>query len=109
MVELIDNGRVIAYKPPSNIIADYASDNKSSSKISEERVEMEEEIDPNNLQFRCSSWQQFKVLFRRASKQIYNDKVKVINISLLTSIFQLQSFCRITFHFEFPCTFSLVS
>lgn len=81
MVELIDNGRVIAYKPPSNLIDkfdEYASiDGKSSSKISEERVEMEEEIDPSNLKFQCSSWQQFTILFRRASKQIYNDKVKV--------------------------------
>jgi hypothetical protein len=86
MVELIDNGRVIAYKPSSNFIDkyndEYASDGKTSSKISEERVEMEEEIDPNNLQFQCSSWEQFTVLFRRASKQIYNNKVKVMQISL---------------------------
>lgn len=88
MVELIDNGRVIAYKPSSNFIDKYnsddyaSSDGKTSSKISEERVEMEEEIDPNNLKFQCSSWQQFTVLFRRASKQIYNNKVKVMQISL---------------------------
>lgn len=82
MVELIDNGRVLSYKPSSNIIDryeniyDYNVDGRNESV---EMQQMEEEVDPNNLKFKCSSWQQFVVLFKRASKQIYNNKVKLVN------------------------------
>jgi hypothetical protein len=85
MVELIDNGRVINYKPPSNLIEkihDNAIDrggNQFKAENVELKQQMEEEINPKNLKFKCSTWQQFCVLFRRASKQIYCNKVKKLN------------------------------
>lgn len=81
MVELIDNGRIINYKPSSKIIEkihDNAMD-RYGNQFNVENVElkqMEEEINPKNLKFKCSGWQQFCVLFRRASKQIYYNKVR---------------------------------
>lgn len=87
MVELIDNGRLLSYKPSPNIIDRYEkiydynidSNNEGDENKSVEKQQMEEEIDPNNLKFKCSSWQQFVVLFKRASKQIYNNKVKLLD------------------------------
>lgn len=82
MVELIDNGRVINYKPSSNFI-EKINDNvidRNGNQFGAENVElkqMEEEINPKNLKFKCSSWQQFCVLFRRASKQIYFNQVRI--------------------------------
>lgn len=40
--------------------------------------QFEEEINPSNLQFKCSGWEQFTVLFRRLSKQMYRNKVKYV-------------------------------
>ena len=34
-----------------------------------------EEINVDQLKAKCSSWQQFSILFRRSSKQIYRNKV----------------------------------
>jgi hypothetical protein len=77
MVETIDNGRIIDWKPPTRICdryeKPYNGDRKQSAES--ELSHFEEEINPNNLKYKCSSWQQFGVLFRRASKQIYNNKV----------------------------------
>lgn len=78
MVELIDNGRVVDWKPSRAIQDKYETNNYHDRKLSCENPQLpqfEEEINPNNLKFKCSSWQQFCVLFRRASKQIYNNKV----------------------------------
>lgn len=77
MVEHIDNGRRISYKPSSNIIEQYDKifDYKIDEVEKKDIIQMEEELDSNNLKFKCTSWQQFIVLFRRASKQIYNNKV----------------------------------
>ena len=94
MVELIDNGRVLSYKPSPNIIDryekiyDYNIDksNDGDEKKTMEKQQMEEEIDPNNLKFKCSSWQQFVVLFKRASKQIYSNKVKLLALVKLLLI-----------------------
>ncbi|KAG5676197.1 hypothetical protein PVAND_006046 [Polypedilum vanderplanki] len=76
MVEMIDNGRIVDWKPQSKISDSYENsynaDRKQSSEL--DYSQFEEEINPNNLEYKCSSWQQFSVLFRRASKQIYNNK-----------------------------------
>lgn len=91
MVELIDNGRVLRYKPSINIIDrydkiyDYQIDKVDEKKSGEETMQtMEEEIDPKNLKFKCSTWQQFVVLFRRASKQIYNNMVRISIFNFVT-------------------------
>jgi hypothetical protein len=84
MVELIDNGRVISWKPSNKICEQYDtlhftegySERKHSNASNREKyLEFDEEINPKNLQFKCSGWEQFCILFRRASRQIYNDKV----------------------------------
>lgn len=126
MVELIDNGRIIDWKPSVKILDRYekiyshqvstssnTSSNKANRKCSSENTEcsqFEEEINPNNLKFKCSSWQQFVVLFRRASKQIYNNKVGCFTFifnNVRLKIFLL--LYRIISCFEFPCTFFWVS
>lgn len=78
MVELIDNGRVIDWKPYNAIQDKYENHydhNRNQCNDTPHLAQFEEEINPNNLKFKCSSFEQFWVLFRRTSKQIYNDKV----------------------------------
>ncbi|KAL7045267.1 hypothetical protein ACKWTF_002182 [Chironomus riparius] len=76
MIEFIDNGRVIDWKP-SNAIQDKYEErydhNRNQCNEPTHLLQFEEEINPNNLKFKCSSFEQFLVIFRRTSKQIYND------------------------------------
>lgn len=77
MVDLIDNGRVISYKPSADIQDRYVKMYNFNNRVIDNREfqPFEEEINPLNLKFKCSGWQQFQILFRRASKQIYRNKV----------------------------------
>lgn len=111
MVETIDNGRVIDWKPPMSILDQY-DENLIERKQAIEKQELskfEEEINPNNLKFKCSSWQQFSVLFRRASKQIYSNKVSDENlfsknkIKNLLYITELSSSSDNNAHFSWTC------
>lgn len=110
MVELIDNGRINCYKPPSHIIEKIdknfidRNDNQFNAN-SNDLKQMEDEIDPKNLKFKCSSWQQFCVLFRRASRQIYCNKVSIFK-TMKKLFFKYKFFfvTRVTYPFEFLCT-----
>jgi len=78
MIEFIDNGRVIDWKPSNAILDKYEKHydyNRNQCHEATHVSQFEEEIDPNNLKFKCSSFEQFLVIFRRTSKQIYNDRV----------------------------------
>jgi hypothetical protein len=77
MVELIDNGRVV-WKPSNNDPKEALKACKINvDNNDDDLIQFEEEINPNNLKFKCSSFEQFSILFRRASKQIYSNKVKI--------------------------------
>lgn len=67
--------------------------------------QFEEEINPSNLQFKCSGWEQFTVLFRRCSKQMYRNKVKLF--TNMTGHLQKMVIYRIILRFDSTCTFSL--
>ena len=78
MVEFMDNGHVVDWKPSSAILDRYEKHydyNRNQCFEVAHVQQFEEEINPNNLKFKCSSWEQFQVIFRRTSKQIYNDWV----------------------------------
>lgn len=77
MTEFIDNGRVISWKPSADIQDRYTSKYNYSKNTQEDFSQFEEEINPSNLKMKCSSFQQFLVLFRRASKQIYRNRVRL--------------------------------
>lgn len=75
MVEMIDNGRVTSWRPSDDTHDRYK---KLYNFIEyQEFPQFEEEINPSNLQFKCSGWEQFTILFRRLSKQMYRNKVKL--------------------------------
>lgn len=80
MVEYIDNGRVINWQPSADIQDRYTKiyKFKNCAYNCQEFAHFDEEINPNNLKFKCSGWQQFSILFRRVSKQIYRNKVSVV-------------------------------
>ena len=82
MVAAVDNGRVYRWKPQSTTPNDPLSiesfvmidgQNNNNNLIS--IVPFMEEINMDHLKAKCSSWQQFSILFRRTSKQIYRNKV----------------------------------
>jgi hypothetical protein len=81
MVDLIDNGRVIDWKPTNAIQDKYEIHydyNRNHFNEVTHLPQFEEEINPNNLKFKCSSFEQFLVIFRRTSKKIYNDMVCIM-------------------------------
>lgn len=80
MVEHIDNGHVINWKPSANVQDRYEKhcNFKHNVCASQQFPQFEEEINPDNLKFKCSSWQQFCVLIRRESQHIYRNKVRLI-------------------------------
>lgn len=91
MVELIDNGRVLKWEPSDNEHDRY--EKLYNYEHDEELTKFEEEINPNNLKFKCSNFEQFLILFRRASKQIYRNKVTFQrNFLLLIESFKLNTF-----------------
>lgn len=75
MVETIDNGRVLNWKPSTDKHGANPKIYGDMSDIDDEFCQFEEEINPNNLKYKCSVFEQFTILFRRASKQIYRNKV----------------------------------
>lgn len=79
MVEYIDNGRVITWKPTAEIQDRYVKMYNFNNNVydSQEFPQIDEEINPNNLQFKCSGFEQFSILFRRVSKQTYRNKVNL--------------------------------
>ena len=77
---MIDNGRVITWQPSEGLKDRYIKMYNFNNKKTEEYQDFsqfEEEINPYNLKFKCSSWQQFLILFRRSSQQIYRNKVVI--------------------------------
>jgi hypothetical protein len=97
MIETIDNGRVSSWEPANNDCYIKVNREKSFSMF-------EEEINPNNLKFKCSAFEQFMILFRRSSKQIYRNRVscsaKVFNLILI------ENFPRVISTLEYTCTSS---
>jgi hypothetical protein len=83
LVQLIDNGRVLSWKPPvddnNKYLKIYNTDTSQNSNF----LQFEEEINPNNLKFKCSAMEQFSILFKRSSKQIYRNKVSEVYPTLL--------------------------
>lgn len=60
----------------------------------------EEQINPSNLQFKCSGWEQFTILFRRLSKQMYRNKVRFFRwwMSTTFKMVNLQNYLAIRFY-----------
>jgi hypothetical protein len=69
MIEAMDNGRVTSWEPANKYLSNYIKPDEKSFTM------FEEEINPKNLTFRTSAFEQFLILFRRSSKQIYRNKV----------------------------------
>lgn len=76
MVLLSDNGRVTKWEPTEGLEDRYVKMyNFEDNYDCRDFLETEEEINTSNLNFKCSSWQQFLILFRRSSRQIYRNRV----------------------------------
>ncbi|CAO1388150.1 unnamed protein product [Diamesa serratosioi] len=67
MIEKIDNGRVRRWKP---LI-------ENTNEIIEDCDPICLEISPSLLKSRCTSWQQFVILFKRESTKIYRNRTNV--------------------------------
>lgn len=114
MVELIDNGRTISWKPSADIEDRYVKIYNFNNNVYDHRDFIDEEINPNNLKFKCSGWQQFLILFRRSSKLIYRNRVGhtywlqifVINYCLFLS--ELFNDSHLHAHLPWPCDWRLV-
>ena len=81
MVAAVDNGRVHRWKTANNNDPNDPLKIESFDMAGGENniisiVPFIEEINVDHLKAKCSSWQLFSILFRRASKQIYRNKVK---------------------------------
>ncbi|CAO1322623.1 unnamed protein product [Diamesa serratosioi] len=76
MISSVDNGRVLKWTPGIDLnryeLADTINNNLPEDTINQ-FSQFEEEIDSRHLKSKCSNWQQFCVLFRRSSRQIYRN------------------------------------
>lgn len=105
MVSIVDNGRIHKWTPSlSDLDASIVRrkdrveslTTNCAGKIIESFVE---EITPDYLRSKCTSFQQFCILFRRMSKQIYRNKVSfwntldrnVVGIQILYFLAELHS------------------
>lgn len=73
MTEHIDNGRVVDWKPFNNLKDRYERKYDFSSDF-KNIFESKEEINPKSFKMKCSNFEQYKILFRRASHEIYRNK-----------------------------------
>lgn len=78
MIAMVDNGRCLQWTPPDSI--------EPMNNLRNERYlenvsidEFEEEIDPKHLKPKSSNWQQFCVLFKRRTTQMWRDSVRELN------------------------------
>lgn len=85
MIEMIDNGRVISWKPSADIQDRYVKMYNFNNNVYDDQdfSHFDEEINPDNLKFKCTSYQQFSILLRRFSKQIYRNKVTLRTVITL--------------------------
>lgn len=70
MVQLVDNGKCHSWTP------DSIEQVKGESRHSVLDEQLEEEIDPEYLRSRSSSWEQFRILYSRRTIQMYRDSVQ---------------------------------
>lgn len=82
MALMVDNGRVTNWEPTEDLkdryLKMYNFNAIGTMKNHRKIEEFEEEMNPYNLKFQCSSWQQFAILFKRSSQQIYRNRVSEI-------------------------------
>ena len=80
MISSVDNGRVIKWTPSASNLNKYELADTMNNNLPEDTInqfaQFEEEIDSRHLKSKCSNWQQFCVLFRRTSRQIYRNTVR---------------------------------
>ena len=105
MVEYIDNGRVVSWKPSDDTHDRYIK-LYNFNNYQEFPQQFEEELNPANLKFQCNGWEQFTILFRRVSKQIYRNTVNIDQQKMKKFI--IQSHSRVIYRFDSTCTSSLV-
>lgn len=74
MISLVDNGRCLGWTPyDENVAQKNITNEKYSEMITDE---FEEEIDPKHLRARSTYWQQFWILYKRRTIQMWRDSVK---------------------------------
>lgn len=70
MVQLVDNGKCHSWTPQ---ISEQVKGGSHHSVLDEQ---LEEEIDPEYLRSRSSSWEQFRILYSRRTIQMCRDSVR---------------------------------
>lgn len=77
MISLVDNGRCCQWSPDDASEEKIGSEKSMSSGESVETMitSFEEDIDPKHLRPRSSSWQQFCILYKRRTTQMWRDSV----------------------------------
>lgn len=79
MIELSENGLIEKWSPSClETIAVYGKQLQHDDEESNEhtKLNLNVELNTDQLNFKCSGWEQFTILIRRATKQIVNDKVR---------------------------------
>lgn len=74
MISLVDNGRCLSWAP-YDAVRENNYRNDKNLEISPAFDEFDEEIDPKHLKPRSSNWQQFCILYRRRTIQMWRDSV----------------------------------
>lgn len=70
MVRSSENGKILRWKP----IEALENDHNNTPHMEE----FEEEISPELLKANSSSWQQFRILHRRMTMQMWRDSVRIL-------------------------------
>lgn len=73
MIALVDNGRLIQWTPNSD--NNIVPDNQLIESHAPDELYEDEEIDPRLLEPSSTAWDQFCVLFKRRTKQMWRDSV----------------------------------
>lgn len=76
MISLVDNGRCLQWTPEDSI---EPFNNRRNERYIEQAAieEFEEDIDPKLLKPKSSNWHQFCILFKRRTKQMWRDSVRI--------------------------------
>lgn len=83
MISSVDNGRCSNWTPYDAITADSNLRNQQQQQLQKYAIhapfidELEIEIDPQHLRARSSFWQQFWILYKRRTIQMWRDTVKM--------------------------------
>lgn len=93
MLSLVDNGRCFNWLPYNAVVENNYKNQQKCLEFSPIHDEFEEEINPKHLRARSSNWQQFCILYKRRTIQMWRDSVFLLKIAQLIHFSTIIHFC----------------